>query len=283
MKLTAGMGENGGGVRPPRDRTDMTRRTGESWRPPIFSPPGKRPLVSALRRFLDLQAGSIWRDLAGQLPLIRGNVLDVGCGAQPYRELLGPDASYRGIDIAAAKANFGYEVPDTTYYEGDTWPVADQSIDFVLCTETMEHVPDPRKLLAEAARCLKPGGWIMLTTPFSARWHYIPHDYWRYTPSSLTLLLREAGFNVPEVYARGNAVTVACYKSMALLLPFLMPQGRAAPVTLALRLISILLIPFLVFFAVIGNLSLIGRGGDDCLGYTAMAIRPGSAGSERAA
>jgi SAM-dependent methyltransferase len=262
-----------GGSAPPRDRTEMTGRTGETWRPPKFSPPGKQPFIDVLRRFVDLQAGSIWRDLAGQLPQVRGNVLDVGCGAQPYRELFPARASYRGIDTADAKANFGYDVPDTTYFDGDIWPVADQTIDFILCTETLEHVPDPRKLLAEAARCLKPGGKILLTTPFSARWHFIPHDYWRYTPSSLSILLSETGFVRTEVYARGNAVTVACYKAMALVLRLLLPQGFGFVGTWTLRLLSLPLIPCFVFFAVAANVSLLGSGGDDCLGYTAMAVR----------
>jgi SAM-dependent methyltransferase len=274
---------NTGAVRPPRDRSDMTSPRAESWRPPAFSPPATRPLISALRRVLDLQAGSIWRDLSGHLPRVHGNVLDVGCGAQPYRGLFGPNCSYCGIDTTAAKADFGYDVANTTYFEGDTWPVADRSIDFVLCTETLEHVPDPRTFLAQAARCLRPGGEILITTPFSARWHFVPHDYWRYTPSALALLLRAAGFDQPEVYARGNALTVACYKLIALLLPVLMPQRRGALATLALRLMSIPLIPFLLLFAAVGNLSLMGRGGDDCLGYTAIAFRLGDPASERPA
>jgi hypothetical protein len=115
-----------------------------------------------------------------------------------------------------------------------------------------------------------------LTTPFSARWHYIPHDYWRYTPSCLAMLLGESGFAGAEVYARGNRVTVLAYKAMALALPALLPQGHGFLATWLLRLLAILLIPYLVFFAVIGNISLMGRGGDDCLGYTAMAQRAGS-------
>jgi SAM-dependent methyltransferase len=258
---------------PPRDRREMSGRMSEAWQPPAFSPPGEQPLASAVRRFLDLQAASIWRDLSGQLPLVKGDALDVGCGAQPYRSLFSAAVRYRGIDVAEAKANFKYDVPDTTYFDGDVWPVADRSFDFLLCTETMEHVRDPRKLLAEAARVLKPGGAILLTTPFSARWHYIPHDYWRYTPSALSMLLHDCGFERCEVYARGNALTVACYKAMALALPVIMPQGHGPAITLLLRLLSILLIPYLAFFAIIGNLSLLGRGGDDCLGYTTLAER----------
>src|SRR5262249_10506703 len=148
------------------------------------------------------------------------------------------------------------------------WPVADASVDVVLCTETLEHVREPRIFLDEGFRCLKPGGHIIMTVPFSARWHYIPHDYWRFTPSGLEHLLSASGFGGIAVLARGNALTVACYKVMALILPLLMPQERWAGTRLMLRAAGLLLLPCLVVLALIGNLSLLARGGDDCLGYT---------------
>ena len=81
-------------------------RTTEGWRPPLHAPPttAVRRSLAALRRLIDLQAGSIWRDLAGELAEVEGLVLDVGCGAQPYRPLLGPSARYLGIDTADAQA-----------------------------------------------------------------------------------------------------------------------------------------------------------------------------------
>ncbi|MBV8781864.1 MAG: class I SAM-dependent methyltransferase [Phycisphaerae bacterium] len=267
--------------RPPCNRADMTRRKDEKWQPPPFKTSDRGFLLMA-RRMFDLQAQSIWQDLANQLPLVRGDVLDVGCGAQPYRALFSTLARYRGIDIAEAKAHFHYEVPDTTYYHGDIWPVESGSVDFILCTEVMEHTPDPRKLLSEAARCLRVGGNILLTAPFSARWHYIPHDYWRFSPSSYQLLLSEAGFTDIAVYARGNAMTVSCYKTIALVLPVFLPQGDGFVMTWLRRALSIVLIPYLFFLAFVGQLSLLGRGGDDCLGYTVIARRAAAAPLERA-
>ena len=206
----------------------LLHHTAETWRPPLFSQPQGLVghLAATLRRFLDLQAGSIWRDLAGILPRVTGAVLDVGCGAQPYRQLFSAAASYLGIDTSEAKAHFGYEIPDTRYYDGDTWPVADATVNFILCTETLEHVPEPHTFLAEAYRCLAPGGTLLLTVPFAARWHFIPYDYWRFTPSGLERLLAGAGLADVRVYARGNAVTVACYKVMALILRLVLPQGK---------------------------------------------------------
>ena len=60
-------------------------------------------LEAAARRFLDLQAGSIWNDLVVLLPQSRGMVSTSGCGAQPYRHLLPPGATYKAIDYAGAE------------------------------------------------------------------------------------------------------------------------------------------------------------------------------------
>jgi SAM-dependent methyltransferase len=257
-------------------RTDMVHRRAEVWRPPLFGSGDSvvARIVAAVRRFLDLQNASIWRDLCAVLPEVHGAVLDVGCGAQPYRQLFRPNTKYLGIDTAESKAKFGYDVPDVLYFAGEVWPVEDSSVDFVLCTETLEHVLAPEVLLAQAIRCLTVGGTLLLTVPFAARWHYIPYDYWRFTPSSLENLLTRAGLSNIHVYARGNAVTVACYKVMALILRLVFPQNSSAPVRIAMQIVSLPFLPLLVLLAVLANISLWGDGGDDCLGYTVIAEKP---------
>jgi len=163
-------------------RTNMVGASSETWRPQLFAAT-TTPLslfLARVRRFFDIQAGSAWRDLSAVLPSLQGTVLDVGCGAQPFRSMVSPQATYSGIDTDAAKAHFGYEMPNTTYFSGDVWPVADASVNVVLCTETLEHVLETRRFLAEAARSLAPGGTLLLTVPFAARWHFIPYDYWRF-------------------------------------------------------------------------------------------------------
>jgi SAM-dependent methyltransferase len=229
--------------------------------------------MSAVRRAFDLQAASIWRDLAPELRAVEGTVLDVGCGAQPYRPLLPHGARYMGIDTERAEEDFGYAVPDTVYFEGDEWPVESGSIEVVLCTETLEHVLEPLTFLAEAHRCLRPEGRLLMTVPFAARWHFVPYDFWRFTPSGLEYLLEQSGFTGIAVYARGNAATVAAYKAMALFLPLLLPQSRR-PVRQLVRVLALPTIPIVALTALIGRLTLLGRGGDDCLGYTVIADRP---------
>jgi SAM-dependent methyltransferase len=258
------------------ERQDMTRRAAETWRPPIFTPPTTRQAIAfaAVRRFFDLQAGSAWNDLRTELATVEGTIVDVGCGAQPFRGLVPRSASYIGIDTVDAEVQFGYSVPDTIYFEGDRWPIDDGTADVVLSTETLEHVYDSRSFLAEAHRILRPEGRLIMTVPFAARYHYIPNDYWRFTPASLERLLHETGFGNVQVYARGNAVTVAAYKSMALFLPLLLPQGADRSVArIGRRLLGLALSPAFATLAAVGNASLASSGGDDCLGYTVRARR----------
>jgi SAM-dependent methyltransferase len=253
----------------------MTRRSAEAWRHPLFAPPTTwlQRFAAACRRFLDLQAESIWRDLSHLLPQCDGTLVDVGCGAQPYRRLLSDRATYIGIDTAQAKAHFGYEMPDTIYFDGDQWPLEDASIDVVLSTETLEHVADTPRFLSELVRVLRRGGSVILTVPFAARYHFIPYDYWRFTPASLQRLLNDAGLENVAVYARGNAVTVACYKAMALMLPLLFAASRSTILRIVRVACGLVSVPLILLLATIAQVSLRFDGGDDCLGYTVLAQR----------
>jgi SAM-dependent methyltransferase len=251
-------------------RRNLLEGAAEDFKPPVFKPNTsvRNKLENWLRRFLDLQAGSAWLDLRRELSQARGKLLDIGCGAQVFRGLVPPSVSYSGIDTVDAKDRFGYEIPDTHYFEGDDWGVEDGTFDTALCTEVLEHIPEPAGFLSRISRCLRPGGKLILTVPFAARWHFIPFDYWRYTPSGLDKLLAASGFTDVQVRARGNPLTVACYKVMALQLMLLFGCNG-----LMKKAIGVLLLPLLVVIASIANLSYLSDWGDDCLGYTVTARR----------
>jgi SAM-dependent methyltransferase len=259
------------------DRPNLLQTREEHWKPPIYQPGGGlwSSLRARLLRFLDLQAGTIWNDLAGELPRVSGTVVDVGCGVQPYRRLFGAGVRYVGVDYADTRDVFRVEAPDTLYYSGDRWPLEDATADFILCTETLEHIAAPDVFLAEMFRCLKPGGRAILTVPFAARWHFIPLDYWRPTPSGLDNALRRAGFVNVGIYGRGNTLTIACYKGMAFVYSLLSPtKSSSGAFAWGSRLLGALGIPSMVAMAVIANASLRWPGKVDFLGFTVSLERP---------
>lgn len=132
----------------------------------------------------------------------------------------------------------------------------------------LEHIYQPGQFLAECRRVLKPSGDMFFTVPFQARYHYIPHDYFRYTPAALERLLREAGFQEVEVRPRGSDLTVAAYKNISVWFRWL----RSGP---AGMLAGILFAPLALPVLAWGALSLRSSLGspDDCLGYTVTARR----------
>lgn len=106
-----------------------------------------------------------------------------------------------GLDRAGHSCE--HTPPGLVWHNG-TSPLPDASIDSALCTEALEHCPDPGSLLMEVHRVLKPGGSLLLTVPFLWPLHEVPHDWCRYTPFALRDLLESAGFQVEELRALGG-------------------------------------------------------------------------------
>lgn len=238
--------------------------------PPVSNnPPGDTiagKLRFLIRSLLDMQVASVLRHLRPWLKERSGTLLEVGCGAQPYRHMVPATCRYTGLDWEQAETHFNYQIPDTVYYSGEIFPFADGSFDNLFHTEVLEHVYHAGAFLAECRRVLKPSGTMFFTVPFQARYHYIPHDFFRYTPAALERMLSEAGFRNFEIRPRGSDITVAAYKNISVLYRWLQAG-------LAGKIAAILLLPIAVPVLIVGWLSLrlsIGSN-DDCLGYTVTA------------
>jgi len=108
-------------------------------------------------------------------------VLDLGSAKSPYSKWfpnrISVDIDERsGADIIADAQNV---------------PLSSESQNFILCTEMLEHVKNPEKVVQEIYRLLKPGGVIVLTTRFVYGLHETPNDYFRYTKYGLKFLFKE--------------------------------------------------------------------------------------------
>jgi SAM-dependent methyltransferase len=69
--------------------------------------------------------------------------------------------------------------------------VAGGAFDIIVCTEVLEHTLDPFAAVRELRRLLKPGGHLLVTTPFNFRIHGPLPDCWRFTEHGLRALLQD--------------------------------------------------------------------------------------------
>lgn len=117
------------------------------------------------------------------------SVLDVGAGRSPFREVFAR-ADYQTCDWE----NSIYETEVDFRAPADDIPVDAASRDAILCTQVLEHVPDPKAVLAEFHRILRPGALLIITVPLAWYLHEEPYDYFRYTSHGLRHLLESSGF-----------------------------------------------------------------------------------------
>lgn len=122
-------------------------------------------------------------------------ILDVGCGTGPYWALR-PDLNWLGIDIyPSSNANYVIE-------PNGTFPIEKNSIDYVLCTQVLEHVQNPKLSISEIFRVLKPGGIAIVNMPFIYPFHGMPDDSRRWTTTELSFEFRD--FEVIELGTIGG-------------------------------------------------------------------------------
>jgi SAM-dependent methyltransferase len=131
-------------------------------------------------------------------------VLDLGSGDAPYRELFG-HARYLTADWTES-VHPGASRADIVG-SATALPVESESIGLVLCTQVLEHTPDPAQVLNECMRILKSGGRLALTVPLAWQPHEAPHDYYRYTAYGIDYLLAQAGFIDTQIEARNDSFT----------------------------------------------------------------------------
>ncbi len=132
-------------------------------------------------------------------------VLDAGAGDSKYRPFF---------------AHCKYETQDFCQYEGQVVtyaqpidyvcdaadiPLPDASLDAILCTEVIEHVVDPVKVIFEFARLLKSGGKLILTSPLLSHLHMEPyHFYGGFTHYWYRHWLPKAGLSIDSITPVGG-------------------------------------------------------------------------------
>lgn len=108
----------------------------------------------------------------------------------------------RTLDIGSGGSSYGRYFPNRLTVDMDParkpeivadahhLPFTDGEFESVLCTEVLEHTINPQQVVDECWRVLRPGGTLILTTRFVYPFHDAPHDYWRFTRSTLAMLFQ---------------------------------------------------------------------------------------------
>ncbi len=161
------------------------------WRVGLY--PQSRPTDTPGRLYLEQFIG-------GHAAQCHGTFLEFG--DPRYRHMFAPDSVARYDVINPVPG------PQVTLI-GDIQgcpQIADASYDVIVCTQVLEHVPNPFLAAEELCRILKPGGVLLLTAPAAFPYHRDPLDYWRFSVDSLALLF---GDRLDcTIRARGNRLTV---------------------------------------------------------------------------
>jgi len=138
---------------------------------------------------------------------VQGVVLDVGGEKGSLVSYAFPAAEdvRRGmyLNISSAK------VPNILG-DGAHMHLAAQSTDTVISMETMEHVEDPRQVMGEFSRILRPAGVLVLNMPLLYRIHSRPDDFWRFTEYGVQRPVREPDLEIVQMERLGLFFTVLC-------------------------------------------------------------------------
>ena len=144
-----------------------------------------------------------WATVSRFLPDGIESVLEIGCGQGSFGVRLATRYRYVGVDLdggslARAQARFRAAGSSGELRLGDLSVVrADEKFDLVCAFEVLEHVEDDRPAVAEWITHVRPGGWLMLSTPAWAdrfdTWDELAGHYRRYDPETMVQLLTEAG------------------------------------------------------------------------------------------
>ncbi len=109
-------------------------------------------------------------------------LIDIGAGPMPYKSLIQSlGISYHSHDFEKYQA-----VNEDPGLQSEEWPIYGHDFvcditaleatgfDYAICTEVLEHVPNPVAALSNIAQSVKAGGEVLITLPFSSRMHQAP-------------------------------------------------------------------------------------------------------------
>jgi SAM-dependent methyltransferase len=129
---------------------------------------------------------------------LKGSILDIGGGARTkYHELIQGEHTFHTMNI-----NPDCD-PDTLADIEKPFPFTDGLFDHAICLNVLEHVYEFEHVVRETVRCIKPGGSLVIATPFMHHIHASPDDYLRFTESAFLRMAEKTGCKITTLEPLG--------------------------------------------------------------------------------
>jgi SAM-dependent methyltransferase len=201
---------------------------------PVFFEDGRDDYYLDDSNFLNFEEKDRWvRRLAPD-----GELLDVGSAFGHFAAVAQRHRPVTAIELSPVAVQWAKERLQVDMRRGsiyDAFPDFEGRFSAVTMWDVIEHVPDPELALRNAARWLRPGGWLFLSTPdagslvartLGRRWHYIDpvQHLVLFDRRNLGRLLDRAGFRVRESGSYGRVYKTAYIANK------LASLGRSTPV-----------------------------------------------------
>jgi SAM-dependent methyltransferase len=147
-----------------------------------------------------------------------GALLDMGCSSGTFLESLKREPwNLYGIEMSAEGARTAEARSGAQVFVGDILdaPFPRESFDVITCFDVLEHLYEPREVMARVGEWLKPGGIFYVLVPnvdsaearvFQSYWHGLemPRHLFHYSPASLKFLAESAGLQEVSLETRRN-------------------------------------------------------------------------------
>ena len=144
-------------------------------------------------------------------------LLDVGAGEMPYKKFCN-HIKYTSQDFCKYDGkgdNKGIQTRTFNIKKIDIVsdismiPVYDNSYDYVICTEVLEHVINPNDAIGEMFRILKPGGKLLIGVPGTSLLHFSPYHYYTgFKPNYFLKIFSENQLQIDGIVRVGSIYSV---------------------------------------------------------------------------
>jgi len=131
-----------------------------------------RKQIISSKPFLKAIYDEWYRTIAAKLPEAEGDVLELGSGAGFF------DRYIEGL----ITSEVFYCPTVQRVVDGRHMPFGDRSLRAIVFTDVLHHMPDVRQFFAEATRCLRPGGKILMVEPWVTPWSRFVYRNFHHEP-----------------------------------------------------------------------------------------------------